>query len=61
MERNESDALIHNTHKPFIGFWQPRKAGLNKHTGNHAYTKYTIYTIQYTQNHITGNDLVQIE
>jgi len=20
-------------HKPFIGFWQPRKAGLNKHTG----------------------------
>jgi len=19
--------------KPFIGFWQPRKAGLNKHTG----------------------------
>ena len=20
-------------HKPLIGFWQPRKAGLNKHTG----------------------------
>ena len=20
-------------HKPFIGLWQPRKAGLNKHTG----------------------------
>jgi len=19
--------------KPFVGFWQPRKAGLNKHTG----------------------------
>jgi len=36
-------------HKPFIGFWQPRKAGLNKHTGKSCVHKihnihYTIYT-----------------
>ena len=28
----EKDLLRHGRHKPFIGFWQPRKAGLNKHT-----------------------------
>ena len=28
-------------YKLFIGFWRPRKAGLNKHAVNHAYTKYT--------------------
>jgi len=33
-------------HKPFIGFWQPRKAGLNKHAGKSYIHK------------ITGNDLV---
>jgi len=38
-------------HKPFVGFWQPRKAGLNKHTGKSCIHK--IY--------ITANDLVQIE
>ena len=33
---NETDLPSHlmtATNKPFIGFWQPRKAGLNKHTG----------------------------
>ena len=25
--------LTSQTNKPFIGFWQPRKSGLNKHTG----------------------------
>jgi len=44
------------TNEPFIGFWQPRKAGLNKHR---AYRE--IMHTQNTQNHITGNDLVQIE
>ena len=43
------------TKKPFIEFWQRWKAGLNKHT----YRK--IMHAQNTQNHITGNDLVQIE
>jgi len=28
----QTDKHIDNN-KPFIGFWQPRKAGLNKHTG----------------------------
>ena len=34
-------------YKPFIGFWQPRKAGLNKHTGKscthdtHTHTRLT--------------------
>jgi len=44
------------TNKPFIGFWQPRKAGLNKHklTGKcmHTQNRITVFT---------GNDLVQIE
>ena len=28
-------------YKPFIGFWQPRKAGLNKHTGKSCVHKDT--------------------
>ena len=38
-------------YKPFIGFWQLRKAGLNKHTGKSCIHKITSL----------GDDLVQIE
>jgi len=39
---DESDVPM-TFHKQFIGFWQPQKAGLNKHTGKSC--KHKIHNI----------------
>ena len=37
-------------YKPFVGFWQPRKAGLNKHTGkSYIHKIHKITSLEMTQ------------